>query len=376
MFVASAQLFLLVVISLFLNLILSFVLTWLFFKLAKKYKILDHSSSAPHRKTQKEAIPLLGGTGFVLSSCFFSGIFWLLRKNLIPEELNFFSIDLNLIAGELGLNLDVFKLFWIYIAIGILLIGGFLDDKYKFTSKVMIIPVLLSLVIVVFLGELKIRSLSAPFENLIPNVLIVQRLLALIWIGACMSATKFLDGHDGLVSMIGIIALSTIAYISGILEVFQPLLLIFSIIWAVGILGFIPWNLPDAKVYLGEGGSLIIGFIIGVLSILSGAKIATASVIMGWFILDILLVFFLRIKNGKNPLEGDRLHWNFRLQDAGISKTGVLVVTGAILLTSAYLGVALPTFYKILVFPLQAIFLLIIFYFTHNKKSESKNQDL
>jgi UDP-GlcNAc:undecaprenyl-phosphate GlcNAc-1-phosphate transferase len=274
------------------------------------------------------------------------------------------QIRLTRFSFELGKNLLPFRLFWVFVGALIIMIGGFLDDKFQFKSKVVFIPTFLGLLITVLLGDLRITSFSYPFDQFLVGSVWLQYLMAFVWIGMCLTATKFLDGHDGLVATVGIISLLTISVVATLPNVMQPFIVLSALLWAAGIAGFLPWNLPNAKGYLGEGGSQIVGFIIGVLSILSGAKIATASTVLGWFIFDILFVFTLRVLNGKSPFEGDRLHWNFRLLDAGMSKSQVLFFTAVILIISAILGVILDTSDKLYLVAGQGVFLLILFVIT------------
>lgn len=84
--------------------------------------------------------------------------------------------------------------------------------------------------------------------------------------------------------------------------------------------GFLVWNWHPAKIFLGESGSLFIGFTLGVLAIISGGKIATALLILGLPILDLLWVIIQRFRRRASPLRtADRSHLHFRLLDAGLS---------------------------------------------------------
>jgi UDP-GlcNAc:undecaprenyl-phosphate GlcNAc-1-phosphate transferase len=86
-------------------------------------------------------------------------------------------------------------------------------------------------------------------------------------------------------------------------------------------LGFLIWNFYPAKIFLGEGGSTFLGFMLGVLAIISGAKIATTLLIMGIPILDVLWVIIRRIfKEKKSPFLADKKHLHFRLLDAGLNQ--------------------------------------------------------
>jgi UDP-GlcNAc:undecaprenyl-phosphate/decaprenyl-phosphate GlcNAc-1-phosphate transferase len=240
-------------------------------------------------------------------------------------------------------------------------VGGYFDDKYHLSPKKMFAPILASLIIAVVGGGLKIEVLSYPFTTILPNNSLLHSFLAFLWIGFCLTATKFLDGLDGLVTTVGIMGLFSIASVSLLVNVNQPIVFGFAMIWVAGLIGFLPYNFPDAKLYLGEGGSEIIGFVIGVLSILSGAKVATAGTVIGWFILDIILVMLVRIFQHKNPFKGDRLHWHFRLTDMGLSKLQVLSLTTIIIIITSQSGLYFSTEYKVYVLLTQAILLLVVF---------------
>lgn len=380
-------------IILILNFFVSFLLSLGFYKIAKKYQIVDDPSFNPERKNQIKSIPLLVGSGFVVSSMFFCGVVWLVRKNFItsikPNFLwqnlsNFLKFifgfwDLQKDAGNqelqiskiLGQNLEPFQLLVIFLGLIILLLAGFLDDKFQFKSKVMVLPTFLAISLAVFGGSLKIETLSYPFDKILSENNFLPYILAFVWIGLCVSATKFLDGHDGLVGSIGVINFLVIACVSLFFDVNQPLLFVFSLIWVSGILGFLPFNLPDAKAYLGEGGAQAIGFMIGVLSILSGAKVATATTVMGWFIYDFIFVILYRIWNRKRPLGGDRNHWHYRLLDMGFNKVQVLKITILIVLISSFLGIILSGQQKLYFLMFQAVFFFFLFGITEKLRQKS-----
>jgi UDP-GlcNAc:undecaprenyl-phosphate GlcNAc-1-phosphate transferase len=98
----------------------------------------------------------------------------------------------------------------------------------------------------------------------------------------------------------------------------------------------------------------------GVLSILSGAKVATASTVIGWFILDVIVVMFLRFVNKKPLFKADRTHLHHRLADLGLNKIQVLTLIAVTSLTTAHTGLLFPTQYKIFVLPTQLIFLILL----------------
>jgi UDP-GlcNAc:undecaprenyl-phosphate/decaprenyl-phosphate GlcNAc-1-phosphate transferase len=351
--------FLTFVLCLFCFISSRFLTKWILSQ-SQKWMVLDNPSLATDRKFQEQPIPLLGGLSFIFT-CGISSIFiWFIQKN------NLFGLQ-----EYLGQNLDyVFKMSWILVGGLVLTLGGILDDKYTFSAKWLALFVFTGLSIAVFGGGLAIETFSYPFDKILPNSSFLSPILAFIWIGLCICATKFLDGHDGLVASVGVLNLIVIALIASFTNINQPLIIILALIWASGILGFLPYNLPNAKIYLGESASEVIGFVIGVLSILSGAKVATTSGIIGWFIFDLILVIYLRKKAGNSILKAGREHWHFRLLDSGINKSQVLFVTLSILIVSSIFSILLPTSYKLFSILGQFIVLIIIFLFTQKKSDK------
>jgi UDP-GlcNAc:undecaprenyl-phosphate/decaprenyl-phosphate GlcNAc-1-phosphate transferase len=332
-----------IVISCLSTLVLTrFTIAWV-----KKTKLMDDPNSALERKYQKIPVPLLGGSPAVIVATIMMAMIWFSLKT------NFLNLSV-----ELNLNLQPFKIVYIIIAIIIMLIGGYLDDRYQMSPKLQILFILGSIALVVFGGGLVVDYTS--FTGSLPYM--VSILISFAWLGFCTASTKFLDGHDGLVTSVGIINFLTIASISFLPIINQPLIFLLTLVWACCLAMFAFWNFPNAKAYLGEGASEIIGFMIGVFSILSGAKVATSICILGWFILDIILVWFVRLSKGKNPLtSADRNHWHFRLLDIGFNKIQVLVFTWIILLVSSFVAIYGSTSLKVGYVFFEALFLICIF---------------
>ena len=356
----SAQtifIFLTIIICIFCFYISKFLTLWIFLN-SQKWMVLDDPKLNLDRKFQEKPVPLLGGLSFVFTCGFATIIIWIIHKN-----------NLLGLQDYLGQNLNyAFKMFWIIVGGLVLAIGGILDDKYTFSTKWLALSVFIGLSIAIFGGGLSIDSFSFPFDKVLPNNSFLSSGLVFIWIGLCVSATKFLDGHDGLVGSVGVLNLIAIALVASFANINQPLIIILALIWASGILGFLPYNLPNAKIYLGESASEIIGFVIGVLSILSGAKVATTSGIIGWFIFDLILVIYLRKKAGKNIFTAGREHWHFRLLDSGLNKSQVLYLTLLILVISSIFSLFLPTAYKLFSILGQFVVLIIIFFVTQSRK--------
>jgi UDP-GlcNAc:undecaprenyl-phosphate GlcNAc-1-phosphate transferase len=141
-----------------------------------------------------------------------------------------------------------------------------------------------------------------------------------------MYATKFLDGLDGLVSGISVIGALSIAGLCLLTKFYQPDVASLALIMAGAFAGFLVFNVHPAKIFLGEGGSLFAGFLLGVLAIISGSKFATTLLILGLAGLDLISVVFQRLFEKQHSIfQGDQKHLHFRLLKAGFSYWGAVL---------------------------------------------------
>lgn len=147
------------------------------------------------------------------------------------------------------------------------------------------------------------------------------------WVLALTNAINLIDGVDGLaggISLISAITLFVIAHAFG-----ENTLAALSVTLAGAIFGFIRFNLPPAKVFLGDTGSLFLGFALAAMSVMERRKgSVTVSLLLPVVILAIPLIdaglaFFRRVGRGQNPLNGDREHLHHRLQALGLTDTQV-----------------------------------------------------
>jgi UDP-N-acetylmuramyl pentapeptide phosphotransferase/UDP-N-acetylglucosamine-1-phosphate transferase len=146
-------------------------------------------------------------------------------------------------------------------------------------------------------------------------------LLIFFWLLGMMYTTKLLDGVDGLVSGISGIGGIIIFLFTMTTKYYQPDIGLASLVFAGACLGFLILNWHPAKIFLGEGGSLLLGYLLGILAIISGGKIAIALLIMGIPILDACWTIIRRIIVGKNPFyHADKKHLHFRFLDLGLSQ--------------------------------------------------------
>ncbi len=304
------------VLAFILSLVLSLILTPVASRLATRWQITDKPDFL--RKIHLKPIPLLGGT--VIFIVFFFVIF-LFSKQLLVGNLNL-SHWLGFFIGSL-----------------ILIIGGTLDDKYNFSPKKQIIFPLLA-IIAVLLGGVEILKLSNPFGGYVSLSMItwLSPIFIALWLMGMMYTTKLLDGVDGLVGGVSTIGALVIFLFTLTTKYYQPDIAFASLVLAGAILGFLFYNFNPASIFLGEGGSLFLGFALGVLAIISGGKIAIALLVMGIPILDVAWTITRRLLARQNPFKSaDKKHLHHRLMALGLNQRQTVFI---FYFLSAFFGMA------------------------------------
>lgn len=172
-------------------------------------------------------------------------------------------------------------------------------------------------------GTLNLNSVYIPIitiQSVIYHFSLWSDLLTLVWLVGMMNIVNFVDGVDGLAGGVSLIAALTIFLLSISIGVNQPQTAMIAIILAGAILGFLLWNFPPAKIFMGDSGSMFLGFMLGSLTIISGGKLATVFLVLGFPIIDGLLVVGGRLKRGENPFTTpDKTHLHHRFLKAGFS---------------------------------------------------------
>jgi len=158
---------------------------------------------------------------------------------------------------------------------------------------------------------------------------------------------------------------------------YQPDIGLAALVLAGSCFGFLFFNWHPARIFLGEGGSLLLGYMLGVLAIISGGKIAIALLIMGIPIMDVIWTIVRRLKIGKNPFKfSDRQHLHFRLMDLGLSQKQVVLVYCFFSATFGLSALFLQSQGKILTLALLVV-VMLIFVISLNRldKKNVKNKD-
>ena len=258
------------------------------------------------RKIHAHPMPFLGGVAVFVAFALVLLIYLQFgRPNFAVVPLKFFLATL---AGG-----------------AVLVLGGAFDDKYNLPPRVLwLFPALAALIVVVSGIGVGITFLSNPFGAPISLKYTIfgiplSGLFIWVWIMGMTFTTKFLDGLDGLCAGISAIGGLTLFALSLTPKVNQDITATMAIIFSGSLLGYLLYAFHPASIFLGEGGSTFCGFLLGVLSVILGGKIATALLVMGIPILDVAWVIVRRLWYKNSPFIGDRKHLHFRLLDIGLS---------------------------------------------------------
>ena len=326
-----------------LSIALSGVSNWIILYITKKYSFKKSSSLIEKRLVNKNTPPL---GGVASAAAFFISV-----NFLGDADYNFIIIGgFSLLISILGSIDDFFNLSW--------------KIKLFFQSIFVAMPIIY-LNIFLNIESLLNLDLNNSFNFLI----------SVLWVILIINSINFIDNMDGL----AVVVTGSICYQSILLtySLNQNKLTDLSVVLLFVILGFFIYNFPPAKLYLGDSGSLFIGFCLGFLSILFTwnseqdylLSYALSPVLLFFTIplLDFLVIMWHRISNGISPTQGGTDHISHRLLAKGFSEKQVLflffifsALNFVLILGYVFLDSTLSTM-VLLVYLLQIIFLFNYF---------------
>lgn len=292
--------------------LLSFLITFITIlptiKLAKKYKLLD----------RERIVPRAGGLppflGIVLAIFFF-----------LP-------LNSNMVGILMGLT--------------VLLAVGLWDDKYPNFSPYLRLLGQFVAALSVVTSPVSINFITNPMGGILHFPPLLSHLLALIWIVWVINMINWSKGVDG--QMPGITTVA--ALILGLLSLKltlngdpnQARVAMLAFITTGASLGLLIFNWPPAKIFPGFSASGVLGFMIATLAILSGAKLATALLVLLIPATDFAYTFLRRVLQGKSPVWGDRGHLHHKLLELGLThrQISLFYFLGSVILGAAALNLS------------------------------------
>ena len=289
--------------------------------LAKRFGLIDDPKLRPHpAHTQHRVVPRAGGLAIYFGILTAALIFLPMEKHLLGIILGITILIITGIIDDKVLNFNPYaRLALLFLAAGVAVGSGigisFITNPLAGLQN---LPLWLSDSVI------RLDGIIIPFDFLGPHKLILLAdLFALFWIVTLTEVINWSKGVDG--QMPGITAVASI--ILGLLSIKlfyqgdpnQLNIARLAFITTGASLAFLVFNWHPAKIFPGFSGSTILAFMLAVVSILSGAKIATALLVLAIPAADFVYTFVRRISKGQSPVLGDRGHLHHRLLNLGWS---------------------------------------------------------
>lgn len=248
----------------------------------------------------------------------------------------------------------------------LIMFAGTTDDFFNLSpAKQLLFQLLISLSVI--LSGIQVDYLANPLGGVIRldsfmvwGYPLIGSVFVIFWIIFLMNVLNWTDGLDGLAGGTGVIGAASLFFLSISPVVNQPPLGIISIAFLGSILGFLIFNFYPAKIFMGTSGSMFIGFALGVISIFSGAKLATLALVLSVPILDALWVIVLRFKNKKSIFEADQSHLHYQLLNLGFSTRQITAFYYIIAAVFGFIAVNMGGLGKIITFGLFSVIMAVI----------------
>ena len=309
-----------VLVAFFAAGILSFLLTPPVKRLAHRIGAIDVPKDA--RRMHKKPIPRLGGLAIYLAFIIVS---------LAVSKLTMQSVT-------------------ILIGSAIIVILGIFDDRNALGPKFKFCIQLIAAAVPVIFGNLRIELITNPnllSDNLYLEFGVMSIPITIIWIVAITNAVNLIDGLDGLAVGVSAIACMTMLAVSLLINEVQIAVILAAL--AGACVGFMPFNLNPASIFMGDTGSTFLGYMLATLSIQGMFKVyavisfAVPFLILGLPIFDTAFAILRRVLSGRSPFSPARGPVHHRLIDMGFNQKQTVAILYVISAVLGLLAVVLTT---------------------------------
>jgi len=296
---------------------LSAVLTAVVKKLAPPLGFVAHPASDRYHRN---VIPLGGGIALfaTLSTVILSAIA-VVKFPVLSGHLGKFIARSTIDPADFLARIDELLVIWLSVVV-LFTLGLWDDGKHLGPFFKLAVQVAVAIAAAAF-GDIRVE--------LFIESKIISVALSAFWIVLIINAFNFLDNMDGASAGIAVIT-SSILFIAAALSG-QILVGGLALVFVGTLLGFLVFNFPPAKIFMGDAGSLVVGFFVALLSLrityyheaLSGRwyPVLMPLVVMAVPLYDFISVTLLRISQGKSPFVGDTQHFSHRLKKHGLTDT-------------------------------------------------------
>ncbi len=317
-----------------LPLIISFAITTSFlvaFILFNKKKIIK-DVRVSQRHMHKNGISRFGGVA------------------LISSFVITILLDKNLVIGT--------PLIGVLFASIIILVLGVIDDLKQLSWKTQFIFQLITVVIVCAMG-VRLAYITNPFGGILSFTgtmgYFISCIVSIVWVLFIMNAVNWIDGDDGIAGGVTIIGALAMFFLSMRPEVNQPPMAIIAMVLVGSLAAFLFFNFHPAKIIAGTSGAIFMGFILAIMAIFAGAKIATTLLILAVPIIDALWVIIQRLKMRESIFSADKKHLHFRLRELGWSSRRICFFYYAITALIGLIALNIGALGKVIAFMLIVI---------------------
>ncbi len=287
----------------------SATLTWLIrgFVITTKLSLV-----APReRDVHTNPVPRLGGVAIALTFVSLALLLYVVNPSLLTfVPTQFLGIDRNLFGILLGV---------------VLLLGVGIFDDIKGLQPITKLAFHFLAGGILAWSSVLIFHITNPLGGKI-ELGILAMPLVILWVVFMINVINFLDGLDGLAGGISLIATIILYLLALNPTVNQLSMSVLAVLLIGALIGFLPFNFYPAKIFLGDSGSQVLGFLLAAFAIISGAKLATAFLVLGIPILDVLWVVSRRVLTKQPVYKADRYHIHHRLLQAGLSQREAVVL--------------------------------------------------
>lgn len=333
-------------------------------KLARKTGMVDHPDDK--RKLHTDSIPMVGGIAIFLTMVVIVPVAMFLGIQYQP-----FFISLgNDLLGWLPINFerrvitihpdDLSQLSGLMIGSSILVVVGVLDDRFGIRGRQKLLGQFLAATALIVFGyhfdKIIIAGITVNFD-------VFSVLFVYAWVLAAINSVNLLDGADGVAGTIGIVMCFAIS----VMAIYQGMMItaIIAVSMAGALLGFLRYNFPPAKVYLGDTGSMLIGFVLSALAIRCTFKQHSAYAffapvaLLAIPFIDTGAAIIRRRLTGRSIFAVDRGHLHHTLMKRGYSPR-ISLLWVALLCTTTAAGGVLSLLYRQSEYALVSIAIVVI----------------
>lgn len=313
----------------------SLVLTPASIRLAKTFKVMDQPGD---RKVHREPIPRWGGIGIMGSILLTIGGLWIYSKPF--SWLLQYSYHLKSPMGLMDLVSLKAQLAGILLAATVVLILGSIDDKKSIRASAKLLTEIIAAYVAMTYG-VRIAGISVPWgRHYLAFPLWMTQIVTVAWLVGMSNALNLIDGLDGLATGVAALVAGTFLMVA-ILQGETNIILFAKQLKLAGVLstcilgsclGFLFYNFYPARVFMGDGGALSLGFLLGCVAVTGTFKTTAAAAVLIPFVVaalpvaDMALSVFRRYRQRSPLFQPDRNHIHHQLLDQGWTQREIVLL--------------------------------------------------